>query len=127
MDGLKKTLFWIFHIIMKIFPAAIAFILAGSGLAEDFSGAFYNIYLLAGYLFIAFAVGSCFIDYKLIQKDMKNGGSDGVKKILIIDGIVFLLAIALFVYYAAQCSYMYGMGFWEFVKEFNFFYWLGAK
>lgn len=127
MSKLKMAVFWIFHIIVKILPAAVAFILGGSGLAEYFSGAFYNIYLLAGYLFVAFAVGSCFIDYRLIRRDRENGGSDGVKKILIIDGIVFLAAAALFVYFSAQCAEWYGMSFLEFIKEFNFFYWLGVK
>lgn len=108
--------FWIFHVIMKIFPAAMAFGISKEGYADDFSGGFYNIYLLAGYLFLAFAVGACFIDYKLIRRDMENGGSDGVKKILIIDGILLFAATALFIYYTSQCAYLYGMSFFEFLK-----------
>lgn len=124
MSKLKTAFFWIFHAIMKILPAAAAFILGGSGLAEDFSGAFYNMYLLAGYLFAAFAVVSCFIDYRLIRRDRENGGADGMKKIIIIDGIVFLAAAALFAYFVSQGAEWSGMGFWEFIREFNFFYWL---
>lgn len=117
MGRVKKILFWIFHIIMKIFPAATAFLLSSCGLAEFASGTFYNIYLIAGYIFIAFAGVSCFIDYKLIQKD----GESAFKKILIIDGIVFLACIALFVYFTAQGAEFYGMGFFEFIKEYNYF------
>ncbi|MCM1329713.1 MAG: hypothetical protein NC253_09770 [Ruminococcus sp.] len=123
MGALKKILFWVFHTAAKILPAATAFLLSGGGLAEFSSGAFYNIYLLAGYIFAAFAVVSCFIDYKLIQKDRESA----FKKILIIDGIVFLAGIALYVNYLARGAYFYGMSFWEFAKEFNFFYLLGAE
>ena len=116
MGKVRTAIFWIFHVIMKIFPAAIAFGISKEGYADDFSGGFYNIYLLAGYWFVAFAVGSCCIDYKLIRKDTENGGSDGVKKILIIDGILLFAAVALFVYYTAQCAELFGMGFFEFMK-----------
>lgn len=127
MGRAKAAAFWIFHIIMKILPSATAFILGGSGVAESFSGNFYNIFLLAGYLFAAFAVISCYIDYRLIRTDREKAGSDGVKKILIIDGTVFLAAAVLFVYFVKQGAYINGISSLEFIKEFNFFYWLGLK
>lgn len=112
----KAVAFWVFHVIMKILPAVSAFVMSKDGYAEDFSGGFFNIYLLAGYLFTAYAVASCFIDYRLIRGDRENGVTDGAKKILIIDGILLLLTVALFIYLTSQCAYLYGMGFFEFLK-----------
>lgn len=116
MSRAKTSAFWIFHAVMKILPAVSAFVMSGDGYAEDFSGGFFNIYLLAGYLFVAFAAVSCFIDYRLIKKDREDGGSDGMKKILIIDCVLLLATAALFVYLTAQCAELYGMGFFEFLK-----------
>lgn len=116
MGRVKEVIFWIFHIIMKILPAVSAFAMSKDGYAEDFSGGFFNIYLLAGYLFIAFAAVSCFVDYRLIKKDRKNGGSDGMKKILIIDWMLLLATAALFVYLTSQSAELYGMSFFEFLK-----------
>lgn len=116
MGRYKTVIFWIFHIIMKILPAISAFAMSKDAYAEFSSGSFFNIYLLAGYLFIAFAVASCFIDYRFIRKDKENGSTNGVKKILIIDGILLLATAALFIYLTSQSAYIYGMGFFEFLK-----------
>lgn len=121
MGNTKRTpfiIFMIFHIIMKILPAAMAFNFSRNIYATFFSGSFHNIYLIAGYVFVAFAAASCLLDYKLLKKDAENGDSAGLKRLLVIDIVLFVAAAAVFVHFMSQYAKLSGMGFFEFVKYY---------
>lgn len=113
----KTVIFWIFHITAKIAPAAIAFNISERGWAHEFSGGVYNIYLLAGYVLLAYAICSCYADYRLLKKDKENGVTEGVKKLLIIDAVPIAAAAALYICYMAQLASFYGCSdIFEFIK-----------
>ena len=121
MGNTKKIpfiIFMIFHIIMKILPAAMAFKFSRNIYATFFSGSFYNIYLIAGYVFAAFAVAFCLLDYRLLKGDRENGVSAGVKKLLIIDLVLLAAAAVVFVHFMSQYAELCGMEFFEFVKYY---------
>ena len=103
---------------MKILPAATAFKFSQSSYADFFSGSFHNIYLIAGYIFVAFAVVSCLLDYKLLKSDMENYDSAGLKRLLIIDIVLFAAAAAVFVHFMSNYAELEGMGFFEMIKYY---------
>ena len=121
MGNTKRTpfiIFMVFHIIMKILPAAAAFNFSRNIYAESFSGGFFNLYLIAGYVFVAFSVASCLLDYRLLKKDKENYDSTGLKRLLIIDIVLLAAAAAVFVHFMSSYAELEGMGFFEFVKYY---------
>ena len=108
---------------MKIFPAALCFAVSGNKYAGDFSSGFFNIYMLFGLLFTAFAIASCYADYKLLKKDMDNDSDDGAKKLLLIDVILLLAALLIAGVFFKQYSDLIGI---DNPKDFlEFFFGIG--
>lgn len=109
MNKIRKGLFWAFHAFMKIFPAALCFAISDNIYAESFSFGFFNVYMLLGLLFAAFAIASCYADYKLLKKDRDNDSDDGAKKLLIVDVILFSASIIIAAVFYKQYSDLVGI------------------
>ena len=109
MNKIIKGLFFAFHAFMKIFPAALCFTISKNIHAESFSLGFFNVYVLFGLIFTAFAIVSCYLDYKLLKNDMDNDSDDGAKKLLIIDIMLLFASIVIAAVFYKQYSDMMGI------------------
>ncbi|MBQ8826987.1 MAG: hypothetical protein IJ007_07835 [Oscillospiraceae bacterium] len=120
MNKIKKYLFFLFHLFMKIFPAALCFTVSDNIYAESFSLGFFNVYLLLGLIFTAFAIASCYADYKLLKKDRDNNSDSGAKKLLLIDIILLSAAIIIAAVFYKQYSDLVGIDNLRDFMEFFF-------
>lgn len=109
MNKIGKCLFWAFHAFIKIFPAALCFTISGNIYAESFSLGFFNVYKLFGLIFTAFAIVSCYLDYKLLKNDRDNASDEGARKLLIVDIILFSASIIIAAVFYKQYSDMIGI------------------
>ena len=109
MNRIVKCLFFLFHIVMKIFPAALCFTISGNNYAGDFSFGFFNIYTLFGLIFTAFAAASCYWDYKLLKNDADNDSCSGAKKLLLADVILLLVSVVIAAVFYKQYSELIGI------------------